>query len=246
MPSLSLVIVDNIQHDLAKFSIDQTCQHITPDEIVVFSDKDFYPGSRFVSIKKSITVYDYSELILKHLRLHLNTDFALIIQFDGMAVNGAAWTDEFYNYDYIGAPWPWFPTGSQVGNGGFSLRSHRLISALRDQRIQLGNESGELEDIAICREFRPYLETKYNIKFAPTSLAKQFSVENIDAENPFGFHGIWNAVRFLNKTQLEYIIEHMPDHVWKTSCKYQRFFELLAEKNYIDLLEYCYQQIQQT
>ena len=244
MPSLSLVIVDNVQHDLAKFSIDQTCQHIAPDEIIVFSDRDFYPGSRFVSIKKSITVYDYSELILKHLWLHLNTDFALIIQFDGMAVNGAAWTDEFYSYDYIGAPWPWFPAGSQVGNGGFSLRSHRLISALRDQRIQLGGESGELEDIAICREFRPYLEARYNVKFAPMALAKQFSVENIETENPFGFHGIWNSARYFNQEQLAYIIKHMPGHIWRSSDKYQRFVDLLHRRRFDDLVQLAISKIQ--
>lgn len=245
MSNISLVIVDNLQHELAKFSIDQTCKHTNPKDIIVFSDRDFYPGSRFVPIKKTITVYDYSEIILKHLWLYLETDYVLLIQWDGMAVNRTAWDDRFLNYDYIGSPWPWHPINQQVGNGGFSLRSRRLIHALRDKHIQLGGESGELEDAAICREFRPLLESRYKIKFADYDLAKKFSLENVVSDNVFGFHGIWNAVRYFSDKELEYIIKNMPDHVWKTSWKYQRFFELLAEKNHLDLLRICQTRIEQ-
>ena len=34
--------------------------------------------------------------------------------------------------DYIGAPWPHFRDGHNVGNGGFSLRSRRLLEACRE------------------------------------------------------------------------------------------------------------------
>lgn len=236
MPSVSLVIVDNLQHNLAKFSIDQTRQHIHADEVIVFSDRDFYSGSRFVPIRKNITVHDYSELILKHLWMYVETDFALVIQFDGMAVDGSQWTDEFFNYDYIGAPWPWFPPGQQVGNGGFSLRSMKLIQSLRDPMIKLGGVSGDLEDTAICREFRPYLESKYQIHYAPLELAKQFSMENITTDKSFGFHGIWNSARYFDRNQLAYIIEHMHDHIWRAPDKYRLFVDLLHQRGFDDLV----------
>ena len=48
------------------------------------------------------------------------------------------------------------------GNGGFSLRSRRLLQALQDPRIALS----VVEDETICRTFRPLLERDYGIRFA--------------------------------------------------------------------------------
>jgi len=242
MNNISLVIVDNIQHDLAKFSIDQTIKHLDPYEIIVFSDRNFYPGSKFVNIKKHIRIFDYSEIILKHLWLYLESEYALIIQWDGMAVNRMSWSNEYLNYDYIGAPWD----GNdqyRVGNGGFSLRSKKLIDALRDTEIQLGKQSGELEDAAICREYRPLLEQKYSITYAPYDIAKNFSFELNFTGNTFGFHGIWNTARFFSYQDLEYIIDHMPVYIWKTEWKYQRLLNILANRGFNLLISKCYSNI---
>jgi hypothetical protein len=63
-----------------------------------------------------------------------------VVQYDGMAANKMHWSDDYYNYDYIGAPWPdrftWIRPEEKVGNGGFSLRSMKLIEALRDPFIK--------------------------------------------------------------------------------------------------------------
>jgi len=238
MPNLSLVIVDNLQHDLAKFSIEQTLTQIDANEVILFSDRNFFPGSKFINIRKNITVFDYSEIILKHLWLYLETDYALIIQWDGMAIDKNSWNNNFYNYDYIGAPWN-SQSLHNVGNGGFSLRSKKLIDALRDNDIQLGRQSGELEDAAICKEFRTYLEDKYQIKFAPYDLAKDFSFELDYTNKTFGFHGIWNTARFFNSKQLEYIIENIPNYIWKTDWKCRRLIQILIEKQFIDLVYKC-------
>ena len=54
----------------------------------------------------------------------------LLIQWDGYVVNPEAWDPAFLGCDYLGAKWYWHDDGMRVGNGGFSLRSRRLLDAL--------------------------------------------------------------------------------------------------------------------
>ena len=59
------------------------------------------------------------------------------MQWDGYAVNPGAWDAAFLDCDYLGAKWSWHKDAMRVGNGGFSLRSRRLLLALQDPRIEL-------------------------------------------------------------------------------------------------------------
>ena len=61
---------------------------------------------------------------------YFDTDYVLTFQSDGFILNPDAWTDEFFNYDYIGAPWG--DNRYAVGNGGFSFRSKKLMNFVSD------------------------------------------------------------------------------------------------------------------
>jgi len=153
----------------------------------------------------------YSELTLGLLARTVNTDFNLLVQADGYAVNANAWTNAFYDYDYIGATWPKEKEGRNVGNGGFSWRSKRLYDALLDIRSKYTLEEiapvitqddvyhdmfmgvSIPEDNLIAKVYRPKLEADYGIRFAPSQVADQFSIET-NSSSPwlgksFGFHG---------------------------------------------------------
>ena len=114
--------------------------------------------------------------------------WTFVVQADGFAVNPGAWTQEFLDYDYIGATWPWEDV--KVGNGGFSLRSHRLHQALKSMRVPHDEYP---EDFLICRQFSQRLESEHGIRFAPAELADQFSIEwNMSSPwlgRSLGFHG---------------------------------------------------------
>ncbi len=129
----------------------------------------------------------YSKFILKELYKYIDTPYALIVQHDGYVRNPEAWLNEFLEYDYIGATW-WYKDGKNVGNGGFSLRSKKLLELCAN----LPTNATHPEDHIICRDMRPYLESK-GIKFAPETLANQFSFEGYNQPgtytNQFGFHG---------------------------------------------------------
>lgn len=132
----------------------------------------------------------YSRFLLHDLAAHIATDHVLCVQWDGYVLNPAAWDPAFLTHDYIGAPWPHFADGMRVGNGGFSLRSKRLIDACRALPI-----TNEAEDIAICRTHRAMLEDRFGIRFAPEAVAARFAWERARPNgDEFGFHGAFNMV----------------------------------------------------
>ena len=146
----------------------------------------------------------YSSFMVKRVNSYVDTPFALVIQYDGFVLNPDAWQDEFLNYDYIGAPWfePEYG-GALVGNGGFSLRSKRLLEILQnDDSIADPTDldpPDAPEDWYICVMIREYLEGK-GIRFAPAKLAQRFSLEGgepfgVTWTNQFGFHGLrWTDI----------------------------------------------------
>ena len=118
---------------------------------------------------------------------------ALICQNDGYPIHSENWTNEFLNYDYIGSPWGTDrPNHKRVGNGGFSLRSAKLLNTVSKL---INNPNGFSEDLVICDISGDTLQEQYNIKFAPIKLAMKFSFEhyipernNMQLNECFGFH----------------------------------------------------------
>ena len=129
---------------------------------------------------------EYSNFCIKELDKYFDTEFVLVTQHDAWVLDGDVWNDEFYSYDYIGAPWT-YTDGRNVGNGGFSLRSKKLQNILsKDPEIRITSP----EDEAIGRLYRNYLTHNYWIKFAPEEVAHKFSFElNQPKQKTFGFHG---------------------------------------------------------
>lgn len=132
----------------------------------------------------------YSEFMIKRLHEYVDTSHVLVIQADGYIQNPFAWQNEWLEYDYVGSCWDWY-NERQVGNGGFSLRSKKLLQVLAKMPI----DNYHPEDAVICRELRPGLEQQ-GIRFAPVEVAKKFSIEAYGIMPPlnkydgeFGFHG---------------------------------------------------------
>lgn len=154
-------------------------------------------------------IIGYSKFMLEKLPYVINTDYVLVVQWDGFIINPSAWTNDFLKYDYIGAPWP--PYKHICGNGGFSLRSKKFLDAQKTichtiDYGQLRNTSGFRnipEDLVLCTYFRKDFE-KEGCKFAPSELGYQFSIEvgDYDKNNlPFGFHGIHHPELFKYLTE---------------------------------------------
>lgn len=145
---------------------------------------------RIVHIEPVDSTLEFSEFCIKNIWKYVDTEFALFFQHDGFILNPSAWTDDFLNYDYIGAVW--YHLGpARVGNGGFSLRSRKLLKYISENYEKIGGNLHP-EDVWICDIARPFLE-KEGMKIAPVELGNRFSKEGdlkgVCWNGEFGFHG---------------------------------------------------------
>jgi hypothetical protein len=162
--------------------------------------------------------FEYGLFVIYALHTFIPTDFALLVQDDGWVLDGRNWRDDFFNFDYIGAPihiarmattggykyanhflWEHFLDDPAVSiefvmNGGFSLRSKKLLSTpstaalpyvLPPMSHMQGPPYGmrwrshsHLEDVHLCFDMRTKLEA-LGIKYAPLDVARMFAFEHL-------------------------------------------------------------------
>jgi hypothetical protein len=193
LPQVTLVAVSSVAIAATERALVQCMEQIDFARVLFCTDASPHPGRingiDYLPINRLGSRQDYSRFMLKELAIHIDTEFALCVQWDGYVLNAANWSGAFLDYDYIGAVWPQFGEGRNVGNGGFSLRSRKLLDACRDERIS----GRHAEDVEICVISREFLEKDHGIRFAPPELASRFSYERLrpDGEE-FGFHGVFN------------------------------------------------------
>jgi tetratricopeptide (TPR) repeat protein len=202
IPRTTLCCVDCAYYDLAAYALRRTLQTCRFERALFFTDQALQvEGVETIRIPSIRSAAEYSWFMLKELDRYISSDFVLVIQYDGFVLDSSRWTDAFLDYDYIGARWQ-FDDGLNVGNGGFSLRSKRLLEALRDEEVEADQPAPE--DMIICREYRPYLERRHGIRFAPESLADQFAFETTRPGGPtLGFHGVGHIARMVDMSEEE-------------------------------------------
>ena len=66
---------------------------------------------------------EYNLFMVYSLGQLIKTDFCLVVQDDGFVLDGKYWRDEFFEYDYIGAPSPY----------SIYLKNGELVAGLGDQ-----------------------------------------------------------------------------------------------------------------
>ena len=198
---VTLACVDCVNHELALAALAQCVQKCAFARVLFVTDRALQiDGIDVVRIAPLASRDAYSHFVIKDLAQHVDTTHVLLIQWDGFVVNPQAWSDDFLDYDYIGARWGWPSDAHTVGNGGFSLRSKRLLEAGGDPRIV----DMPIEDAALCRTYRPLLEAEHGIRFAPEPVADRFAFEaTYPTGTPFGFHGLFNFWLFFRKPDLE-------------------------------------------
>jgi len=212
LPGVTLACVDTANPALALRALAKSAGGVRFARVVLFTTPGAPvaapPGIEVVPIAPIASREAYSQFLLKQLVAHVLTDHVLIAQWDGYVVNPAAWDPAFLACDYLGAKWYWYEDGMRVGNGGFSLRSRRLLEALQDPRIQLD----EAEDLTIGRTYRPLLEREHGIRFGSEALADRFSFEAAHPiGRPFGFHGLFNFCRVMPPAELAGLVPQFTD-----------------------------------
>lgn len=195
LPDVTLVLVETRQHDLAQLALEDSERLVEFGDVLVFTDRpsQFMRGDRrVVTVPDWPSKMGWSRCFWYDVPLHMRTSHALCIQWDSWVVAPEMWRDEFLDYDYIGAPW-WYKDGMNVGNGGFCLRSTRLMRYVRKHRDQFPCIT-DLDDDLYCRKYRPTLQTA-GFEWAPEDVAIDFSFECVrlhERKRHFGFHAAYN------------------------------------------------------
>ncbi|MBB5193348.1 hypothetical protein HNQ50_004102 [Silvimonas terrae] len=194
---------------------------------------------------------EYSLFMMFALWHLIETEFALIIQDDGWVLDGANWRDEYFDYDYVGAPvahgrvdtpagtrwmskFDWYAhlgkpdhTVYPVLNGGFSLRSKRMLRALIDHpEIKVHIPRPDIlhfdpfrmywrncapnEDVQLTATLRPELENA-GIKYPPLDICTLFAAEDtgpmykeLDFKKLLGHHGPWRRLVSIDPPTVQY------------------------------------------
>ena len=103
--------------------------------------------------------------------------------------------NDFLDYDYVGAPW-----GNEfVGNGGLSIRKKSKML----QIIEVCDFNEQNEDEFFCFQDKVFLNRPSFEK------ARQFSVETVFHESPFGIHNCYNE-NYLSIENLNYLVNRYP------------------------------------
>ena len=206
---MTLVCIDDIYTELSIEIIEGVTSLISFGDIKLFSSKDLNEVTHKTGPFRSSV--DIESFKVGEMYKYIDTEFFLIIEYDGYPLNPSAWTDDFYKYDFIGAPWIFVrgghnrvgckqnkPCNKWVGNDGFSFQSSKLLIEL-SSRIEQFRQSPVFSatDAWVCREINEELKAK-GFKFSPVSLASRFSVEKGVYTGQFGWHGE-AATRWRNK-----------------------------------------------
>jgi hypothetical protein len=230
---VTVCAADCVTTPLAARALDRSTSACGFGDAILFSDAAAPSDSfRGVRIPKLQSRADYSRFILKELHRFVATPYVLIVQWDGYVLDPSAWTREFFSYDLVGAKWPWYKDGMAVGNGGFSLRSGKLLKITGAPSFEFRPEINE--DEQICRVHRATLIRDFDVRFAPESIADRFSYERSVPNAPtFGFHGLFNMWRHVDDSEMIEMSREFGPHVVRSI----EFIELLLQ--YVQLRKFA-------
>jgi len=224
---VTLLFVETRAHKITKRVIDDCISKVKFGEILIYTDNpDLIPvvGARYIEVPDFPNKREAGRFYYQYACSKITTEFALMLEWDGGIHDVKQWTDEFFNYDCIGAPWV-VPSRDDdrrdVGNGGFMLMSRKLGLHL----AKYPQEHPVFTDIDLCQAQRPGLE-RAGFKWAPKKLANRFSWElTPQPENVFGFHATFTWPWMISRpeviaratlmTESPYLLSKMKDLVRK-------------------------------
>lgn len=227
LPDVTLVMADTRCHDLARLAVQDCIEQVNFGDILICSNKDL----KISGVMNYCLVNDWpdkdsaQEFLWHDIPSMINTSHFLFCEWDAWVLDSGQWTDDFLEYDYIGAPWSWLSERA-VGNGGFSLHSTEMARYVAKHSEEFPVTHPFVWDLLLCREYRPKLE-EAGFRFASQPIARQFSFETRhDRLNTFGFHALYNWPLVLSGKRLQDRIRMAweNEHVRKT--QYQHLVKL--------------------
>lgn len=209
-----VAITDEKKYEDTVKAVDFCCKEITFGDVSLITNAQKSNSYKHIHNDLVKNLDGYNRICINQLHEIVKTEFCLLVQWDGFIINHNLWTDDFLNYDYIGAPWDHASSKNRIGNGGFSLRSRKFLEVSSklnykpDECEWIYDWQKQYRDITpedwfLCYEnYEHMLEN--DIKFPSVKTAANFSIEypvpchafnkeDINTYNSFGFHGSFNV-----------------------------------------------------
>jgi len=220
LSNVTLLCVETRDPELAHWAIDRCLAGTCFAKVVLITNIDLVKNKRsdieYAQAPLIATTKDYSNLLLTGIDQYVVGFHVLVIQWDSFITHPNLWRNEFLDYDYIGPVWPHHPK-TPVGNGGFSLRSVKLLQAIK----RPGFIKRHPEDYCICADNKDFLERECGIQFASSEVAEQFAVERSEWHDAFGFHGFFNFGRVLSDDEIKEFLVQSPGLTFKNIDAYE-------------------------
>ena len=203
IPDVTLFALSSIFIDETIWSLLKSSEKIDFGSIKFLTHEKpkFLPDKiEYVQIPKINNIMDYNKFCFYELGQYINTSHGLLTQYHAWVINPDVFDSSWLQFDYIGGIWPLKEgsykanTGEIIrnGNGGFSLRSKRIMSIPKEQNWSMREEQSFYnEDGALACYFRKEL-LDFGINYASVDISAIFSYEIAMIENwgkkIFGFH----------------------------------------------------------
>lgn len=218
LQQVTLVAIDTDVPMLAGEALLRSMSRVDFGRVILFTchwlPPRIVPGLEVVEIAPLRDAAERSAFVLRQMPQFIRSSHVLLASWDAFVAHPAAWGNEFLTHDYVGAVWPGQPEGQDVGAGGFSLRSRRLLAAGLDSRLH----DFHPEDEVLGRRERARLEREQGVSFAPASMAQRFAA-GADALRPtsFGFCGARHLPDVLDEATLQRWLGLLPDGFFRTA-----------------------------
>lgn len=154
----------------------------------------------YVEIPEIKDIMDYNQFCFSELGQYIQTSHGLLTQYHAFIIEPKMWNNDWLECDYLGAIWP-LRQGSfkanngeivRNGNGGFSLRSKRLMEIPKEKGWELRQDQGYWNEDGNLTVYWRREMLELGINYGTTMEAAAFAYENPTSENfgkqTFGFH----------------------------------------------------------
>lgn len=209
LPNVTLIAVSSVKIYETVKALEYSMRGIDFGEVVLVSHecpKHLPKGITFKPCERIDNIDRFNYMMVYELSQYVDTDYMLLVHYDGFVVYPESFREEFFDYDYIGSPWPlpneecysYFDEEGnvvRVGNS-VSLRSKRLLEYPSKHNLEWRpTPNGDYnEDIFLCAMNKCRME-RDGLKFAPIEVARFFGREHTMPETegikPFVFHKWW-------------------------------------------------------
>ena len=109
LSNVTLLAITSVKFDEHIASLKRSMQNVKFGRVVLATHEkpnNLPDDIIWEDIGKKINYEQFSEYCIYHMTDHVHTDFCLHVHDDSWILRPDLWTDEFFDYYYIGAPWP--------------------------------------------------------------------------------------------------------------------------------------------